>query len=273
MWDPDRYLDFEQHRRRPVDDLLARITTDPVRRIVDLGCGPGQLTDRLAERWPGAAITAVDRDPAMLERARTRPSAARVDYVEADIGEWQPATSVDLVFSNAALHWLPHHMDLLETYLHWLSPGGTLAVQIPGNTDAASHRVVAELRRSERWAAAVGEGADDHVAVAEPADYARRLGALRAEVDVWESTYLHLLAGSDPVVTWLTGSTLRPVLAALTPADQAAFVTELTDRLRPHYPTDATGQTVFAFRRIFLVARRPTRPVRTDDSRECVPPA
>ncbi|MGI9601995.1 MAG: methyltransferase domain-containing protein [Acidimicrobiales bacterium] len=257
MWDPDQYLRFASYRRRPVDDLLARVLTTDAELIVDLGCGPGNLTDALHDRWPEAHIDAIDRDRAMIDRARADNGGDHVRYIEHDIAGWTPDRPVDVVFSNAALHWLPAHDKLMVSALEWLRPGGTLAVQVPGNTAAPSHTVVAELRRSVRWRDKVGAGADDHVAVEQPEVYASRLAAAGAEVDVWESTYVHLLNGPDPVVQWLAGSTLRPVLAALDADEQQPFLDELTDRLRPHYPPDSSGHTAFRFRRIFVVARKP----------------
>lgn len=267
MWDPDQYLAYADHRRRPVHDLLARVPTGGITRIVDLGCGPGQLTEVLRDRWPEASIVGVDNDRAMIERARAEHAGPGIDYHHADIDRWQPDDQVDLVFSNAALHWLPGHLALLERFIGWLRPAGTLAVQVPGQTSAPSHTELAALRATDRWRPLVGTGADDHLTVEAPADYARAVAAAGRDPDVWETTYVQLLTGHDPVVEWLKGSALRPVLAALGPDDQASFTAELADRLRRHYPPDDRGVTWFGFRRIFVVGR-----ARQDEPRACARP-
>jgi len=255
VWDPDQYLSYADHRRRPVLDLLSRVPTAGIERIIDLGCGPGQLSAVLRQRWPHAHITGVDHDPAMLERARAEHGGGDIDYQLADIATWEPDGLVDLVFSNAALHWIPHHLELLPRYLGWLTPTGTLAVQVPGNTAAPSHTELAALRQAARWRPLVGAGANDHVAVHPPGVYAGVVAAAGRTPDAWETTYTQVLTGTDPVVEWLKGSTLRPVLASLTPEDHEPFLTELAARLRVHYPPDEQGRTFFGFRRIFVVGR------------------
>ena len=244
-WDPAAYLTFDDHRARPFHDLLARITARSPRRVVDLGCGPGNLTVLLPTRWPGAVIEALDSSAEMVEAARARGIDAR----RADVTAWTPAPDTDVVISNAVLQWVPQHRDLLPRWIVALPPGGELEFQVPGNFDAPSHLLVRELT-VERGVQPRGEGG-----VAEPAEYAALLAATGADVDVWETTYLHRLTGPDPVLAWIGSTALRPVRDALDDDAYAAFRDELAPRLRAAYPAQPDGTTWFPFRRIFAVAR------------------
>ena len=244
-WDPAAYLTFDDHRARPFHDLLARITAREPRRVVDLGCGPGNLTELLAARWPGAVVEALDSSAEMVEAARARGIDAR----RADDVGWIPPPDTDVVISNAVLHWVPLHRDLLPRWLAALEPGAELAMQVPGNFGAPSHVLIREL--AAEWSLQLhGEGA-----VAEPTEYAAHLAATGARVDVWETTYLHPLIGPDPVLEWIGSTALRPVRDVLDEAGYAAFRAELAPRLRAAYPAQPDGTTWFPFRRIFAVAR------------------
>jgi trans-aconitate 2-methyltransferase len=244
-WDPQAYLTFDDHRARPFHDLLARITVRTPRRVVDLGCGPGNLTTLLPARWPGAVVEALDSSTEMVEAARGRGLDAR----RADVTGWTPAPDTDVVISNAVLHWVPQHRDLLPRWIAALPPGAELAFQVPGNFGAPSHVLVRELA-AERGVHPRGEGG-----VAEPAEYAALLAATGADVDVWETTYLHRLTGPDPVLAWIGSTALRPVRDALDDGGYAAFRADLAPRLRAAYPAQPDGTTWFPFRRIFAVAR------------------
>jgi trans-aconitate 2-methyltransferase len=244
-WDPASYLTFDDHRARPFHDLLARVTAPAPRRVVDLGCGPGNLTALLAARWPGAVVEAIDSSVEMVEAARARG----IDAHRADVIGWTPAPDADVVISNAVLQWVPQHRELLPRWIAALGPGAELAVQVPGNFGAPSHTLVRELA-AERGLQLRGQGA-----VAEPAEYAELLAATGAVVDVWETTYLHPLTGPDPVLGWIGSTALRPVRDALDDEAYASFRAELAPRLRAAYPARPDGTTWFPFRRIFAVAR------------------
>ncbi|MGW6918938.1 methyltransferase domain-containing protein [Kitasatospora sp. NPDC054939] len=259
VWDPQQYLRFADERTRPLRDLLARVPAiphEPVATVLDIGCGPGNSTAVLRELWPAARITGVDSSPEMLATARAEgePTA---DYLLADARGYDPAPArPDLIVSNATLQWIPGHLDLLPRWIAALPPGGVFALQVPGNFDAPSHTALAELRRSPRWRGLLGDGAD-RAGVHEPAVYLRALADAGARPDVWETTYTTLLTGADPVLEWVKGTALRPVLTRLAdPADRAAFLTEYGALLRAAYPAGPHG-TVFPFRRIFAVATRP----------------
>jgi trans-aconitate 2-methyltransferase len=229
-------------------DLLARVTARSPRRVVDLGCGPGNSTAVLAARWPGAVVEAVDSSGEMVDAARARGIDAR----RADVVDWAPAPDTDVVVSNAVLHWVPGHARLLPGWVAALPPGAELALQVPGNFAAPSHVLVRELAAQPRYGVELPSASP----VADPAEYAELLAAAGAQVDVWETTYLHRLTGPDPVLAWISSTALRPVRDALDDAAYAAFRAELAPRLRAAYPARPDGTTWFPFRRIFAVARR-----------------
>ncbi|MFC8124546.1 trans-aconitate 2-methyltransferase [Streptomyces sp. NPDC057302] len=266
-WDPGQYLRHSGHRARPFVDLLARVPELPATgerppRIADLGCGPGNVTRLLAERWPTAHVTGYDNSREMLDRAESLAGptgqGGRLDFAAADAADWAPAEGAyDLILSNATLQWVPGHPDSFPAWIAALAPGGTFAFQVPGNFDAPSHVLMRELSESERWRERLGGRLRHADAVLSPTAYLERLVALGCEVDAWETTYLHLLEGQDPVLDWVKGTGLRPVLTALADDAEAreAFLAEYRELLRKAYPAGAGG-TVFPFRRVFAVARR-----------------
>ncbi|MEU8774641.1 trans-aconitate 2-methyltransferase [Streptomyces sp. NPDC048606] len=270
VWDPQQYLRHAGHRTRPFLDLLTRIPelphaaagADRSARIADLGCGPGNVTALLAERWPDAHITGFDLSPEMLHRAGAEyggptPGGGRLDFRHADLAHWMPEETYDLIVSNAALQWVPSHPGSFAAWINGLRPGGTFAFQIPGNFTAPSHRLLAELCDTPRWRDRLAGHGARYVHLLEPAEYLARFTELGCAVDVWETTYHQLLQGADPVLDWVKGTALRPVLTALGEDHEAVegFLSEYRDLLRQAYPTGPRG-TVFPFRRIFAVARK-----------------
>ncbi|MFI9720614.1 trans-aconitate 2-methyltransferase [Streptomyces sp. NPDC052396] len=264
-WDPRQYLRHAGPRTRPFQDLLARVPELPAHgrpaRIADLGCGAGNVTALLAERWPQAHITGLDNSPEMLNAARpfAGPTAGggRIDFGHADAADWVPGEPLDLIVSNALLQWVPDHADSFPAWTKALTPGGVFAFQVPGNFAAPSHALMRELGDSPRWRERLAGVLRGPVHVREPADYLTRLAGLGLTVDAWETTYCHVLTGEDPVLEWVKGTGLRPVLTALAddPAATGEFLTAYRDLLRRAYPPGPHG-TVFPFRRIFVVARK-----------------
>ena len=250
-WDPVTYLRFSDERSRPFFDLVARIGASAPTMVVDVGSGPGQLTALLADRWPDATVVGLDSSPTMITKAREHASH-RVQFILADLRSWRPVEPVDVLLSNATLQWVPDHRSLLPRFLEFLAEDGWLAFQVPGNFDEPSHRLLRELAFEPRFAAATGSV--EWPAAAEPIDYVSDLVALGCRVEVWETTYLHILPGSDPVFEWISGTGARPVLDALDSDERAAFVSEYKARLREAYPARSYG-TVLPFRRIFVVAQ------------------
>lgn len=249
-WNAARYLRFAAARQRPAVELLARVPERPFASILDLGCGPGNVTQLLAERWPTAAITGVDASPDMLAAARRTVPAAR--FVAADLNAWAPDDRHELIFSNAALHWLPDHPALFARLVSWLVPGGVLAVQMPDNFAAPSHQSIRELAAEPPYAEILGEARMG--ATLTPAAYHALLTAAGAQVDLWTVEYYQALSGDAPVLDWLRGTTLVPFLDRLGERREA-FLAELALRLDAAYPRAVDGTVLFPFRRLFLVAR------------------
>lgn len=257
-WDPDRYLTYADQRGRPFADLLARVPAEKPRTVVDLGCGPGNLTALLADLWPDAAVTGIDSSPEMIATARAVPG---VRWEVADLRDWvRPdplglRAPVDVVVSNATLQWLPDHLELLPRIVDRVAPGGWFAFQVPGNFDEPSHTIRSDIADRLPYA--------DHVrdvavpASHEPADYLRVLLALGCEADVWETTYLHVLTGPDPVFDWVSATGARPTIQALPEDLRGDFEDEFRRLLREAYPADPSGRVVLPFRRIFAVAHKP----------------
>jgi trans-aconitate 2-methyltransferase len=251
-WDPALYRRFGSERSRPFDDLVTRIPTERPRSVVDLGCGPGDLTARLADRWPDAVITGIDSSAEMIERA----SAPGVTFRLGDVRDYTPGPDVDVLISNAVLQWVPGHDRLLTSWARQLPAGATLAFQVPGNFGAPSHRALREVAAGPRFADTVAPLLRDDP-VDEPSGYATLLTAAGCTVDAWETTYVHTLPAvgdAHPVLRWMEGTALRPVHAALDAAGFAAFRAAVRDRLVQAYPVQQ-GVVFFPFRRIFVVAR------------------
>ncbi|MFP5371065.1 MAG: trans-aconitate 2-methyltransferase [Actinomycetes bacterium] len=256
-WDPVRYLRFAGERARPFAELVARLTAESPATVVDLGCGEGALTASLSQRWPGARITGVDSSAPMLDAAAAHAVPGRVEFTIGDVRDWQPREPVDVLVSNAVLHWVPGHEELLARWAGRLSPGGELAVQVPGNFRAPTHTLLADLCRSPRWATRLADAGPSTDAVLDPAGYYDVLTAAGLAADVWETTYLHVLSGPDPVLGWVGSTQLRPVLAQLDEGEGEEFTAAYAAALRKAYPPRPDGTTLLPFRRIFAVGTRP----------------
>ena len=258
-WDPERYLTYADERGRPFVDLLSRVGADAPASVVDLGCGPGNLTRLLVDRWPDAGVTGIDSSEQMIAAAQR--SVEGVHFEVGDVRDWSTPdplalrAPIDVVVSNATLQWIPGHADLLLGLLDRVSLGGWLAFQVPGNFDEPSHTIRTELASREPYAEHTRDAAvpSSH----DPAEYARLLLDLGCEVDAWETTYLHVLTGEDPVFSWVSGTGARPMLQALPDDLRPRFEGEFRARLRDAYPPDAAGRVVLPFRRVFVVARKP----------------
>lgn len=251
-WDPKLYATFATPRLRPALDLMARIGLESPGQVVDLGCGTGNVTRILAQRWPAARIEGVDSSAEMLAAAAEQPGT--IHWRQADIGGWSAETPVDLLFSNAALHWLGDHARLFPHLAAQVAPGGVLAVQMPHNHYAASHTIMAEAAAAGPWAAMLTPLAA-RFPVGEPGFYYDLLAPLARELDIWETEYLHVLDGDAPVVRWTMATALRPLLDAVEGEWRQGFLAEYTARIAAAYPRRADGKTLFAFRRLFLLAQ------------------
>jgi len=254
MWDTTQYLRFGGERGRPFFDLIARLGADKPGLVVDMGCCPGNLTAALAERWPSASVVGVDSSAEMIAAARAHDSPG-LSFMRDDVRYWKPQAMPDVIVSNAVLQWVPGHRELLAEWAGWLTPDGWLGIQVPGNFEQPSHAILRELAGSARWSLLLGD-VDLIRHSADPADYAELLATAGCEVDAWETTYLHILPGENPVLEWIKGTGLRPVLAVLDDEQAAEFLAGYGERLREAYPPRPFG-TVLPFRRVFAVAHRP----------------
>jgi trans-aconitate 2-methyltransferase len=254
MWDPVQYRRFGGERARPFFELVARVGADRPRLVADLGCGPGELTAALAERWPEATVVGVDSSTAMIDAAKDGQARPGLSFELGDVAEWRPAAPADVLVSNAVLQWLPNQLDVLARWAGLLADGGWLAVQAPGNFDQPGHVIMRELAGSARWRPLL-DGVVLNRQAGDPADYLDRLASAGCQADAWETTYLHVLPGDNPVLEWYKGTGLRPVIDALPPDLAAEFLAGYGARLRAAYPAKPYG-TVLPFRRVFVVAQR-----------------
>jgi trans-aconitate 2-methyltransferase len=265
-WDPGQYLKYADERGRPFADLVARVGARDPRYVVDLGCGPGQLTASLRGRWPDADIEGIDSSAPMIERAKallqeetaSRAPAGGLSFHRGDLRDWQPTRPVDVLISNATLQWVPGHVDLLPTWVGHLAPDGWLALQVPGNFASPTHQILFALAAEEPWARHLNVPVRQRPSAPDPDVYLEVLSAAGCQVDAWETTYLHVLSGEDAAFEWIKGTGARPVLQALPDAVRPDFEAAYKARLREAYPPRDVG-TVLAYRRIFAVARRSAR--------------
>jgi trans-aconitate 2-methyltransferase len=257
-WDPLLYLRFESERARPFHDLVDRIAVRTAARIVDLGCGPGNVTSTLLDRWPDATVLGVDSSAEMVAKA-AEFSGPQLRFTQKAIEDWRPEGPVDVIVSNAALQWVPTHPDLLADWIGALGDGGALAFQVPSNVDGDAPRIFRAVANRPRWssqlapiAASWGPSQSGGVILSGP-EYVDHLARLGCTVDAWLTTYFHVLPGPDPVLEWYSGTGLRPFLDALDPADHTEFRADVAAGLREAFPTKDYG-TVLPFQRLFVIA-------------------
>jgi trans-aconitate 2-methyltransferase len=253
-WSPDLYMKFERERTRAARDLLAAVPLAGAALAFDLGCGPGNGVELLLKRFPGAKVVGLDTSEAMLAHARRRAPLA--DFAPQDIETWTPDEPVDLIFANAALHFLPRHELLFPRLASFLKPGGCLAVQMPSIVHEASHAAIRLVASEGPWSARLAPVARTQPVIASFQDYHAWLSPFCGEIDIWETTYIHLLKGPDDIVDWFAGSGLRPFLNLLDATERREFLARYRRELTYSYPERADGRTFFAYPRLFLVAVR-----------------
>jgi len=254
QWDPNQYQRFSDERSRPFFDLIGRVPDDEVRTVADLGCGPGNLTRTLVDRWPEASVVGVDNSPEMLASTVKLSPHPHLHFAPGDIVTWQSQQPLDRIISNAALQWVPDHPQLIPRLVSLLAPHGALAVQMPYNFDEPTHTFLEEIGTQEPWVTILGPRQQQYF-VQTPTWYADTLHDLGCTVDLWETVYYHVLTGPNAVLEWVKGTALRPTLSRLNEVQQQEFQTVYGEKLRAAYPEGPHG-TLFPFRRLFFVARR-----------------
>jgi trans-aconitate 2-methyltransferase len=251
-WDPSQYLKFEDQRLRPAIDLMNRIPLEHPSQIYDLGCGTGNITRLLKLRWPDAKITGVDDSAEMLQRAASEDG---ITWEQADLASWEPSATPDVIYSNAAFQWIPDHARLIPPLLVTLAPGGVLAIQMPRNFSAPSHTAITEAALGGPWRSTL-EPLLRPAPVEPPAFYFDLLASDATSVDMWETEYLQVLQGDNPVKEWTKGTWLSPLLNALDEPERSKFEAAYAKLTRERYPQRPDGRTLFPFRRLFIIATR-----------------
>lgn len=252
VWSAQQYLKFENERTRPASDLLAQVPLDRLTAAYDLGCGPGNSTELLADRYGVNVVTGIDSDADMLEKARLRlPNTA---FQQADLTTWRPRQPADLLYANAVFQWLPNHLDILVGLMDHLRPGGVLAVQMPDNLGEPAHLLMEETAAAGPWASSFKEKTLRRQPLPAPATYFDRLCALSSRVDVWHSIYNHPMQNAEAIVEWVKGTGLRPYLETAGPDNRTAFLADYLARIDAAYPPMADGRRLLRFPRLFVVA-------------------
>jgi trans-aconitate 2-methyltransferase len=251
-WSPGNYLEFEDERTRPARDLLGQVPLAAVGKAVDMGCGPGNSTELIVARYPGAEITGLDSSPAMLEQARRRLPGLR--FSPADAASWVPDAETDLVFANAIYQWVPDHIEHLPKVLAALTPGAVLALQMPDNLGEPSHRLMREVAAEEPWAAKLRDAA--RAPLPPVSAYYNALKPFASRLDIWHTAYNHPLADATAIVDWVRATGLRPFLDRLASTEQADFLARYRQRVAAAYPPAVDGKVLLRFPRLFIVAQR-----------------
>lgn len=251
-WDPNLYLKFSDQRARPASDLIAQIKLDDLRRIIDLGCGTGNSTEQLHARWPSTELTGLDSSENMILQARQNHPDWK--WIQSTIENWNPAGTYNLVFSNAALHWVPNHGEIFARLLNAVTPGGVLAVQMPNNFQAPAHLAMKKAATDPRWASALRRAAEN-IFIQPAAFY---YNALRKEaniLNIWETEYLQIMDGPRAVLDWMRSTAMRPYLSRLAnDAQRSEFEQLCLAEYEELFPADDQGKSLFPYKRMFIVA-------------------
>ncbi|MBP2847327.1 trans-aconitate 2-methyltransferase [Dickeya oryzae] len=253
-WNPELYLRFANERTRPALELLSRISHPHPTRVTDLGCGPGNSTELLHQAWPQAHVTGVDNSAAMLQQAQQRLPGCT--FQQADIADWQPDTPQDVIYANASLQWLTDHERLLSALVAHLAPGGVLAVQMPDTLSQPTHQLMRSIAAEGPWKDRFGDIDQIRHSLLSPGQYYDVLVSHGCDVDIWQTTYYHIMGGAQAIIEWLKGTGLRPFLAPLNAQEQQDFLQRYQSGLQAAYPTQADGNSLLIYPRLFMVATR-----------------
>ena len=253
-WNADLYRQFEDQRTRPARDLLQRVSLDGPGAVIDLGCGPGNSTELLAGKFPGATVIGLDNSEEMLASARQRLPGCRFEHC--DIASWQPARPPAIIYANASLQWVPEHETLFPRLFACLAPGGVLAVQMPDNRNEPTHALMRETAAEGDWSASIGDTAAIRIKVHDLLDYYDMLAPEAAEIDVWRTTYHHPMASAAAIVDWVRGTGLKPFIEPLHETQRQAFLARYESKIAAAYQPHPDGWRLLAFPRMFIVAQR-----------------
>jgi trans-aconitate 2-methyltransferase len=251
-WSASQYIKFEDERTRPARDLLAQVPLESVSHAVDLGCGPGNSTQLIIERFGSRGICGVDSDCDMLRAARER--LPDTPFIQADLADWRTSESADLFFANAVFQWLPEHLDILDRLMDGLNPGGVLAVQMPDNLNEPTHLLMEESANAGPWRTAFDARSARRAPLPAPSVYYNRLISKSTRIDLWHTVYNHALENAVAIVEWVKGTGLRRYLDFIEPDQRDAFVADYRTRIEEAYPVLADGRVLLRFPRLFLVA-------------------
>lgn len=251
-WNPDLYLKFEKERTQPARDLLFRIAKNNPARIIDIGCGPGNSTIELKKRWPNAFILGIDSSENMINRARHDYPQLEWKVYDAN-DDLSPLGKFDVVFSNAAIQWMPNHKELLKRFFSILNDNGVLAVQIPNLTYMPIHVAVQETAQEDIWLnyfGNMGDGLEYH----ELTFYYDALCSLAKDINLWETHYHHVLPGHEAIIEWYSATGMRLYLEKLTGEEKERFLQSVLAKIRERYQVQTDGKVLFPFRRLFFIA-------------------
>ncbi len=253
-WNPDLYLRYAAYRARPAEDLLPRLALNVPGDIYDLGCGPGTLTKKLKDKWPERRIVGVDSSPDMLATAREKFSNG-IEWQQADIATWSATSTAAMIFTNAALHWVPNHETLFPRLMSQVAPGGILAVQVPVSHPEGYHKCIEEIASSPKWRDKFKDvhAHDDPLPAGQ---YYDLLSPFCTDVDIWETDYHHVLEGENPVTEWISSTGLVPFLTALPEAERPAYLADYSALTHKAYPRQNDGKVLFTMHRLFIVAQK-----------------